>query len=627
MADALTSPSPTKTPLKKRKSSMTKDRLRRSNSHGDMTELFAGFDHKTKTSNGNNVCHTARTPRRDEEIEIFRSKFITPISDYEPQLSPKELSITEKLHKACTQGKIDGLTALLELLSPDQNAIIDINNDYLDATNNKCTLMHTAAKYQRISVMHLLWTKGSSVDIVDSIGATPIFYAASAGCTRACAFLLSKNAQVNIRDKFDHTPLYVALRSNHFEVARLMMLFKADIHFKVTQKGQTLLHAACSEGSEAKIDFLISNGASVTRTNREDETCLFDCLPHPHILKTLLQHVITSSGPSNLIKLLRVLNSQGETVVHTAVRYGHIAALLAIVSSVPLQQRPQLTEILNDNDKTCLGYTPLHIAVSSNHLQMVKLLALSQEVDMTKQNANGDTALHMAIKDQKPEMVYILRQFDYNKAAKTIKNAKKLTPKQLAKELKLMHIYEYTPNEQFKSPRKGRMSRFLSGLVSLKNHHSSSHYSLSVSSDRATMQLKNMFQKDLQDQLRINSAPPERTLQMAARPETPPAPTIDHVSERLDEVRHLVKMTGVDEVVLVDALNSFVRIVRLYINSMEKQLIFDDSPEQQSQFEEFKTFLNNVNATTIDSLTVESVEAWKLFVDDQMSKCDELKVL
>jgi ankyrin repeat protein len=194
---------------------------------------------------------------------------------------------------------------------------------------------------------------------------------------------LAKNAQINIRDRFDNTPLSIALRNNHYDIAKLMLFFKADIHFKVSSKGQTLLHSACEEGSETKVRFLLENGATAFRTNRDDETPLFKALVFPHIVKILCHHV----DPANLIKLIRSINSRGETVVHTAVKNDHIDALLAIIESIPLPQYSrQLRDILNDNEKTHQNNTPLHLAVMGNHLAIMKLLVMCDEIDMAKQN-------------------------------------------------------------------------------------------------------------------------------------------------------------------------------------------------------------------------------------------------
>jgi hypothetical protein len=155
------------------------------------------------------------------------------------------LTVTEKLHATCIRGKLPEMIQLLEQYEKDNEGVhLDFNTDFLDNTSNACTLMHRAAKYQRVDIMNYLYDRGASVEVKDVLDATPLFYAVSTGSVRASSFLLSKHAAVNIRDKFECSPAWAALRNNHLEVVRLLLLFNADVHYKVRQ-GQTLLHLAC----------------------------------------------------------------------------------------------------------------------------------------------------------------------------------------------------------------------------------------------------------------------------------------------------------------------------------------------------------------------------------------------
>jgi hypothetical protein len=155
------------------------------------------------------------------------------------------LSITEKLHMACIRGKLNDMIEILNEYQEDNPSMhIDFNAQFLDKTCNGCALLHRAAKYQRIDIMNYLWERGASVDVQDVLHATPLFYAVSSGSVRASSFLLSKRASVNVRDKFECSPAWAALKNGHLEIVRLLLLFNADIHYKVRQ-GQTLLHLAC----------------------------------------------------------------------------------------------------------------------------------------------------------------------------------------------------------------------------------------------------------------------------------------------------------------------------------------------------------------------------------------------
>src|SRR5689334_17228955 len=94
--------------------------------------------------------------------------------------------------------------------------------------------------------------QGANINARDRVGSTPIFYAAAANNVKSCAQLLNSGCIVNTRDDFDGTPLSIALRNGNYQVAKMMLLFQADIHFKLT-KSQTLLHVACDEGNLKKV--------------------------------------------------------------------------------------------------------------------------------------------------------------------------------------------------------------------------------------------------------------------------------------------------------------------------------------------------------------------------------------
>lgn len=56
-------------------------------------------------------------------------------------------NLPQKMHSVCAAGRVEQLTALLDY-AQNIDHFLDLNNQYLDDECNRCTLMHTAAKYQ-----------------------------------------------------------------------------------------------------------------------------------------------------------------------------------------------------------------------------------------------------------------------------------------------------------------------------------------------------------------------------------------------------------------------------------------------------------------------------------------------
>jgi ankyrin repeat protein len=355
--------------------------------------------------------------------------------------------LTEMIHNAVVEGKLKLISSIL--LERD----IDLNSQFRDSRNNGCTLMHKAAKYQRIQIMSFLYERGASIESLDDLDATPLFYSAAAGALQSCAFLLSKDAQMNIRDRTDSSPLSVALRYNNIEIARMMILSNADVHYKVGQ-GESVLHLACEEGNIEKVHFLLKNRSNVLRTNSSNENCLFVALPHPPVVQMLCTH---ANENNQLIKMLRATDQNGNAIVHRCAQRGYYESLERIIQILGLPKcRNEIFEIMADQEKTKNNDTALHMAAAYGHVDVVKyILDISQAIQLELQrfeNRNGDTPLHVAIRNRKGECVQVLKDADKKGRVAKHKNYEKLTPKALAESMNALDIWNYASPDYPISP-------------------------------------------------------------------------------------------------------------------------------------------------------------------------------
>ncbi len=172
------------------------------------------------------------------------------------------------------------------------------------------TPLHTAAFYGRTEVSKALLKAGAEEDI---------FIAAGLGDVSTAARLLEKSPElVGVFDSLGQTPLYWAARQGHADVVELLLAKGADPSAAMSCK-DTPLHAAAEMGHRDVAEMLLEHGAQVNATSSGDDTPL---------------HRAAKRGDAEMVRLLlkwgadAAARGDGESVFSTtprdrALRHGH----------------------------------------------------------------------------------------------------------------------------------------------------------------------------------------------------------------------------------------------------------------------------------------------------------------
>merc|ERR1719351_312306 len=148
---------------------------------------------------------------------------------------------------------------------------------------------------------------------------------------------------------------------------------------------------------------------------------------HNIIARCYFQNLLDMPDGTNLTPLVIAVMTQRPDIVRALVMYGadvtkfchgqtalHIACKLGNPTMVDMLTKPIDVEFLKENPnlkqiKTCQSYinkinlegmSPLHIAVQSGHLQIIKILIKELDCDVNhKDERNGDTSLNILIKN------------------------------------------------------------------------------------------------------------------------------------------------------------------------------------------------------------------------------------
>ncbi|XP_078590529.1 transient receptor potential cation channel subfamily A member 1-like isoform X2 [Branchiostoma floridae x Branchiostoma japonicum] len=356
------------------------------------------------------------------------------------------------LHYAVKGGDVIIVNSLLTL---DQNCDVNVRG------NGDLTPLHLAVNNNDTEMVKVLVQNNADVNAIDSTNVTPIALATSRCSPELMFHLLSPRASgafcvrtgqrsngglrvrgnagettkdnLNNQDEMQRTPLMLAALFGDSDSLRLLLSTGADVrradcdgrtvlhhgvgHSRVLDillqnkkakrllekkdgAGCTPLHHAAQGGFDKNVRSLLAAGADRNSRNNNGETALHEAARHGrlNVIKTLLRGSGREGKPGDSIKvrLVNTANSRGMRPLHLASKYGH----------------PEVVRYLLDNHaaitQTMDGTSPLHYAVRSGNQKTVDSLLDVHYDCLNWEDDNGNTPLHVAAKEDLPEIVTLL---------------------------------------------------------------------------------------------------------------------------------------------------------------------------------------------------------------------------
>lgn len=133
-----------------------------------------------------------------------------------------------------------------------------INLDFKNSQNK--TLLHFASENNDLDIVQIWISQNAEIDVQDVIQTTPLMLASREGHLTVCSLLIDNGANVNHHDKFSYSPLTYAIDGNHIEVVKLLVARGANLMAK--------------------------NGYDIT--DLEHGLVTLDCVPFASLLSTIL---------------------------------------------------------------------------------------------------------------------------------------------------------------------------------------------------------------------------------------------------------------------------------------------------------------------------------------------------
>jgi len=244
-----------------------------------------------------------------------------------------------------------------------------------------------AAEKGDVEQLELLISRGANVNVKDQKGMTPLHLAAKEGHEDIAEILISKGANINAIYGEWGVPLHLAAREGHAEVAELLIDKGTDVNAHGPY-GHTSLQYATNHGHVNVIELLISKGADIEARDNWDTTPLIAAARwnHPELVKLLLDR-----GAN-----IEARTTSGETTLMAAAGANN----------------PEAVKLLLDRGadieaRSSRGYTPLIAAARANSLEAAKLL-LKRGALIDGKPYGDKTALREAVKNGHKDMVELL---------------------------------------------------------------------------------------------------------------------------------------------------------------------------------------------------------------------------
>ncbi|MEK6235870.1 MAG: ankyrin repeat domain-containing protein, partial [Planctomycetales bacterium] len=245
--------------------------------------------------------------------------------------------------------------------------------------------IHFAAQTGMNDLVELLLSKGANVNVRDFSRSTPIWYAARENQLSTLELLVSRGGRVNVTNRKGSTPLSISCDRAGVDVVRFLIKHKADVNVTF-QKNWTPLIVAIQKGRDEIVRVLLENGADCNKLNGVGKNGL---------------HVAAESGTPAAAKLLlahgakpELLTAQKITAVHLAALHDRVAVLEALVGDHPERLKYPNRE----------GRTPLCLALMFGALDSAEFL-WQRGASLEAVDSQGHLPLHAAAYKEQPKSV------------------------------------------------------------------------------------------------------------------------------------------------------------------------------------------------------------------------------
>ena len=405
-------------------------------------------------NNGNTALHYAVQSGREEIVRIFATNY------YDFHMSCRNKHAQSPLDVACSNGYLHIARLFVikhGLKKTHDDNLLCIAARY-GQTNTVCclidefgynpnikgrdgmTILQLACHEGQLEVIEMVLTRYCNrlrVSLGDNNN-TLLHYAILNGQKNVIKLLLTKHYfPIDCLNGSKESPLHIACTTDHIDIVRMLVTeYSADLNARDNSISNPL-HKAAIHGQTAVVDVLIKEfGCDPISKGFKGATILHYSCHHGHLeqMKKLLSvykldpmcfdndestplHYAALAGRETVAKLLICVygcpvdcrNNRNQTPLYLACVNGHLNFVRMLISEFKADKNALIDLHITATHKRMSSYTKvnsgnssgpkqslLHLACSSGHLDMVKMLVSEYEADLYARDENNDTPLHRA---------------------------------------------------------------------------------------------------------------------------------------------------------------------------------------------------------------------------------------
>ena len=285
------------------------------------------------------------------------------------------------------------------------------------------TALSLAAEKEKINMVEYLLSMNADPQIKDCFLKTPLHHNAGTGNESIARLLIDAGSNIEGRARGGVTPFYVAVMASHLKIAQLMLSENDKaLNMKESNENTPLMQAVINE-DEKMVSFLLQSGASVNDKNKSGQTALHlnALYGNAAITQLLLHH---KAEPLTY-------TMEGETAIHVAAENHNMSVVKALtkfrknlletqnrqhgdtplIKAVYGKRRAMVAFLLNEGANVHAvnkaNAMPLHVNAGRGNAAITELL-LNHGADPTLLGKHGETPLHIAAGNNMMDVVKVL---------------------------------------------------------------------------------------------------------------------------------------------------------------------------------------------------------------------------